>query len=132
MLLKLIKTRPTEMGYICELWEINHWLGNRLLAVVLVPHEDMPLELIYRLTVTNAGICVQSRPCRWIWAGQRMEILVTHRLLQIQRTQEEIRIEVATPEPDLPGYPHTDYHPSDFYDCELPVGLDAAEDVPDE
>jgi len=116
-------------GTLCELWEINALTGNQLLAQIIVLDEQMPLELFYRLTVTYAGICIHGRPAQWIWASQRMEVLVTNHLLTIQRTREEIRIEVCRPVPILPGYPHIDYHPSDFYECDLAVGLEQAEDV---
>ena len=132
MLLKLIKKRETHIGFVCELWIINHWTGNRLLAVVMIINEQMPLELIYRLTVTNAGLCVQGRPCRWIWSGERMEVIVTDFLLKVQRTHEEIFIEICRPKPFLPGYPEVDYHPTDFYDVYKPVALDCAQDVMDE
>ena len=113
MLLKLIKTRPMQSGIHCELWEINRLFGNRLLAKVFVLNEHMPLELIYRLSVTQRGICVQGRHCGWQWTSP-MEHLVTEYLLAVQATHEEIRIEIAVPEPYLPDYPHVDYHPDDY------------------
>ena len=42
------------------------------------------------------------------------EQVVEQYLRTIQRSGEEIFIEICLPEPDLPGYPHTDYHPIDF------------------
>ena len=113
MLLKLIKTRPMISGIHCELWEINHLFGNRHLANVFILNEQMPLELIYRLTISIRGICIQGRLCGWEWTSP-MESMVTQYLLSIQAIHEEIRIEVAQPEPDLPGYPYTDYHPDDY------------------
>ena len=65
MLLKLIKTRSFISGCHCEVWEINHETGNRLLGEVFVLNEHLPLELIYRLTVTVRGICIQGRHCGW-------------------------------------------------------------------
>lgn len=114
MLLKLIKIRPQSSGTLCELWEVNPLQGNRLLAEVIVLDEQMPLELIYRITVTLSGICLQGRPTEWVWVSHRVEVVVTDYLLQIQRTREEIRIEVCRPVPDLPGYPYVDYHPDDY------------------
>ena len=100
-------------GTLCELWEMNPIPGDRLLAEVIVLDEQMPLELIYRLSVTYSGICLQGRPTQWVWASYRMEAVVSDYLLQIQRTREEIRIDVCRPKPDLPGYPEVDYHPKD-------------------
>ena len=125
MLLKLIKIRPMNSGTLCELWEVNPILGDRLLAEVIVLDEQMPLELIYRLSITYSGLCLQGHPAGWVWASHRMEVIVTDYLLQIQRSREEIRIEVCQPEPDLPGYPYVDYHPDDF---PIVIGLDDIDD----
>lgn len=119
MLLKLIKTRPFISGCHCEVWEINHERGNRLLGEVFVLNEHLPLELIYRVTVTIRGICIQGRHCGWIWEDngridERREEKVTEYLRVVQECHEEIRIEVCQPEPNLPGYPHVDYHPDDY------------------
>ena len=113
MLLKLIKSRPFISGCHCELWEINHLTGNRLLGEVFVLNEHLPLELIYRLTVTIRGICIQGHHCGWQWECERTEQAVTKYLKLVQEIHEEIRIEVCQPEPDLPGYPEVDYHPKD-------------------
>ena len=121
MLLKLIKTRPFISGTHCELWEINHLTKNRLLGEVFVLNELMPLELIYRVTVTIRGICIQGRHCGWQWDCERTEQAVTAYLKVVQEIHEEIRIEVCEPEPDLPGYPYVDYHPDDF---PIVLGLD--------
>ena len=113
MLLKLIKTRQFISGTHCELWEINHPVGNNHLANVFVPHEQMRLELIYRLTISHRGICLQGRDCGWEWTSP-MEHLVTEYLLSVQQVREEIYLEICEPEPDLPGYPYVDYHPDDY------------------
>ena len=131
MLLKLIKTQSFPTGTQCELWEINHVFGNRHLASVFVLNEHMPLELIFRLTVSWRGICLQGHYCAWQWTFP-MERLVTEYFTRIQASHEDIFIEVCQPEPDLPGYPYVDYHPSDFYDCDRAVGLEAAADIIDE
>ena len=65
MLLKLIKTREFISGAHCEVWEVNPVLGDRLLAEVFVLNEHLPLELIYRLTVSRVGICFAGRQCGW-------------------------------------------------------------------
>ena len=121
MLLKLIKTRPFISGTHCELWEINHETGNRLLAEVFVLNEHLPLELIYRVTVSFRGICIQGRHCGWQWKSARSEQAVTEYLKVIQEIHEEIRIEICQPEPDLPGYPYIDYNPDDY---PVVLGLD--------
>lgn len=117
MLLKLIKTRGMMSGSHCEVWEINHLSGNRHLADAFVLNDHLPLELIYRLTVTGRGICIQGRHCGWQWDGgpsdDGLEEL-TEYLRTIQATHEEIYIEVCTPNPILPGYPYIDYNPDDY------------------
>ena len=113
MLLKLIKTRSFISGSHCEVWEINHLTGNRLLGEVFVLNEHLPLELIHRVTVSFRGICIQGRHCGWQWESEKLEVMVTDYLRTIQECREEIRIEVCTPEPNLPGYPEVDYHPKD-------------------
>ena len=114
MLLKLIKIREMHSGAHCEVWEINHLTGARLLANVFVLNEHLPLELIYRLTVSWRGICIQGRHCGWQWDRPKDEAMVSDYLLAVQAIHEEIRIEVCQPEPDLPGYPAIDYHPDDY------------------
>ena len=121
MLLKLIKVRPMMSGTHCEVWEINHETGNRRLGDVFVLNDLLPLELIYRVTVTHSGICFAGRHCGWQWDCERTEIAVTEYLKVVQECQEEIRIEVCQPEPDLPGYPYVDYHPDDY---PIVLGLD--------
>ena len=113
MLLKLIKTRSFISGSHCEVWEINHLTGNRLLGEVFVLNEHLPLELIYRVTVTRSGICFAGRHCGFQWESKKLEVMVTDYLRMIQECREEIRIEVCQPTPDLPGYPEVDYHPKD-------------------
>lgn len=114
MLLQLIKTRPMITGTHCELVEINSVLGNRHLADVFVLNEHLPLELIYPLSVSWRGICIQGKFCAWQWQNCVVERMVTEYLTSIQRTREEIRIEVCQPTLDLPGYPYVDYHPDDY------------------
>ena len=114
MLLQLIKTRPMITGTHCELWEINSVLGNRHLSDIFVLNEHLPIELIYRLTVTRLGISIQGKFCGWQWDNPADEAMTTAYLRGIQLTREEIRIEVCCPTPDLPGYPYVDYHPDDF------------------
>lgn len=121
MLLQLIKTKQYISGCHCELWEKNSERGNRLLGEVYVLNEHLPLELFYRVTVTVRGIYIRGRHCGWQWQSARLEQAVTDYLIAVQEIHEEIRIEVAEPEPYLPGYPHTDYHPVDYPEI---VGID--------
>lgn len=114
MLLKLIKTREMITGAHCEVWEANLIKGDHRLATVFVLNEHLPLELIYHLTVSWRGICIQGRHCGWQWTNEVEERMVTNYLEQIQATHEEIRIEICRPAPDLPGYPEVDYHPNDY------------------
>ena len=114
MLLKLIKTRQFISGAHCEVWEMNHLTGNRLLANVFVLNEHLPLELIYRLTVHRTGIFIHDKQCGWQWDSQNVETAVTEYLQSVQEIHEEIRIEVCVPEPFLPGYPHVDRNPDDY------------------
>ena len=114
MLLKLIKTREMISGAHCEIWEVNPILGDKLLAEVFVLNEHLPLELIYRLTVSWRGICIQGKYCAWQWNNCVVERFVTEYLTMIQLSHEEIRIEICRPKPHLPGYPEVDYHPDDY------------------
>lgn len=123
MLLQLIKTRPFISGCHCEILELNPILGNRLLAEVFILNEHLPSELIYPLSVTRSGIHLAGRQCGWQFSRSCEEAEVEDYLRAIQRTREEIRIEVCAPVPDLPGYPYVDYHPDDF-----PIVLGQEED----
>ena len=114
MLLKLIKTREMISGAHCEVWEINHFTGNKLLAKVFVLNEHLKLELIYRLTIHRAGIFIHGQQCGWQWDNPNEESLVTDYLLSVQAIHEEIRIEICVPDPFLPGYPHVDRNPNDY------------------
>jgi hypothetical protein len=114
MLLKLIKTREMISGAHCEVWEINHLTGNKLLAKVFVLNEHLNGELIYRLTIHRVGIFIHGQQCGWQWDNPNKESLVTDYLLSVQAIHEEIRIEICVPEPFLPGYPHVDRNPDDY------------------
>lgn len=114
MLLKLIKTREMISGAHCEVWEINHLTGNKLLAKVFVLNEHLKGELFYRLTIHRTGIFIHGQQCGWQWDNPNKESLVTDYLLSLQAIHEEIRIEICVPEPFLPGYPHVDRNPDDY------------------
>jgi hypothetical protein len=114
MLIKLIKTREVISGAHCEVWEINPLLEDRLMAEVFVLNEHLPLELIYRLTVTMRGMRIRGRDIGWQWDEPEAEQEVYEYLKEIQLSGEEIYLEVCVPEPDLPGYPYIDRHPDDY------------------
>ena len=114
MLLKLIKTREMISGAHCEVWKINHFTGNKLLAKVFVLNEHLKGELFYRLTIHRTGIFIHGQQCGWQWDNPNKESLVTDYLLSLQAIHEEIRIEICVPEPFLPGYPHVDRNPDDY------------------
>lgn len=101
-------------GAHCEVWEMNHFTGNKKLANVFVLNEHLALELIYRLTVHTSGIYIQGRPCGWQWDNPSDEQTVTDYLLSVQAIHEEIRVEICVPEPYLPGYPHVNRNPNDY------------------
>lgn len=58
--------------------------------------------------------------------AERTERAVTEYLRAVQEIHEEIYIDVCQPEPELPGYPHTDYHPDDY---PIVLGLDDLEEA---
>ena len=101
-------------GAHCEVWEINPILGYRLMAEVFVLNEHLPEEMIYRLTVTLHGIRIRGQYPGWQWDKPEDASQIYDYLLMIQTSGEEIRLEVCVPEPDLTGYPYTDYHPDDY------------------
>ena len=101
-------------GAHCEVWEINHFAGNKHLANVFVLNEHLQLELIYRLTVHRSGIFIRGHPCGWQWDNPEQETSVADYLLSVQAIQEEIRIEICQPEPYLPGYPYVNRNPNDY------------------
>ena len=56
-----------------------------------------------------------KQPSASVYSGDPGDVEdITAYLREVQRTGEEIRIEVCRPKPELPGYPEVDYHPDDF------------------
>lgn len=125
MLLKLIKQRSMYNGIHAELTEYSHIWGEKHLADVFVLHEHMPQELIYPVHVTRQHLFIRRERCDWQWECDEEENVRSY-LAAIQMTREEIYLEICEPEPDLPGYPYTDYHPDDY---PTTIGLD---DIPEE
>ena len=56
MLLTLIKTKETRFGVHAILYETNHIWGDKQLAEVYIPLEEVPLELIFRVNISKSGI----------------------------------------------------------------------------
>ena len=95
MLLTLIKTRETRHGVHAVLIETNHIFGDKKLADVYIPLDEVPLELIYRVSVPKSGIWLQGRRTRWLWPNRVTRNSVEAYLQIIHSTREEIRLEVT-------------------------------------
>lgn len=95
MLLTLIKTRETRYGVHAVLMETNHIFGDKRLAEVYIPLDEVPLELIYRVSIPRSGIWLQGRRTRWLWPNRERRRMVETYLRTIQTTREEIRLEVT-------------------------------------
>ena len=96
MLLTLIKTRETRYGVHAVLIETNHIFGDKKLAEVYIPIEEVPLELIYRVSIPKSGIWLQGKRTRWLWPNRVTRRYVEKYLQIIQLTREEIRLEVTS------------------------------------
>ena len=95
MLLTLIKTKETRYGVHAVLIETNHIFGDKHLADVYIPLDEMPLELIYRVSIPRSGIWLQGKKARWLWPNRETRREVEAYLQVIQSTREEIRLEVT-------------------------------------
>ncbi len=95
MLLTLIKTKETRYGVHAVLIETNHVFGDKRLADVYISLEELPLELIYRVSIPRSGIWLQGRPTQWLWPNRQTRKEVETYLQVIQATREEIRLEVT-------------------------------------
>ena len=95
MLLTLIKTRETRYGVHAVLIETNHIFGDKKLAEVYIPLDEVPLELIYLVSVPKSGIWLQGKRTRWLWPNRVTRRAVEAYLQVIQSTREEIRLEVT-------------------------------------
>ena len=96
MLLTLIKTKETRYGVHAVLIETNHIFGDKHLADVYIPVEEVPLELIYRVSIPRSGIWLQGKRVHWLWANRETRKEVEAYLQVIQSTHEEIRLEVSS------------------------------------
>ena len=95
MLLTLIKTRETRFGVHAVLMGTNHIFGDKQLAEVYIPLEEVPLNLIYRVSIPRSGIWLQGKRTRWLWPNRATRRAVVVYLQIIQSTREEIRLEVT-------------------------------------
>ena len=95
MLLTLIKTRTTRYGVHAVLVETNHIFGDKHLADLYIPLEEVPLDFIYLVTVPRSGIWLQGRRTHWLWRNRIKRKEVEAYLQVIQSTREEIRLEVT-------------------------------------
>ena len=95
MLLTLIKTRETRYGVHAVLIETNHIFGDKKLAEVYIPLDEVPLELIYRVSIPKSGIWLQGKRTQWLWPNRVTRKTVEAYLQVIQSTREEIRLEVT-------------------------------------
>lgn len=95
MLLTLIKTKETRYGVHAVLIETNHIFGDKHLADVYIPLEEVPLELIYRVCIPKSGIWLQGKRTQWLWPNRETRRQVEAYLQVIQQSREEIRLEVT-------------------------------------
>ena len=95
MLLTLIKTKETRFGIHAVLVETNHIFGDKHLANIYIPLDEVPLELIYHVTIPHSGIWLQGKRTRWLWQNRETRREVEAYLRVIQKSREEIRLEVT-------------------------------------
>lgn len=95
MLLTLTKTRETRYGVHAVLTETNHIFGDKHLAEIYIPLDEMPLDLIYRVMIPKSGIWLQGKRTHWLWPNRQKRKEVEAYLQIIQSTREEIRLEVT-------------------------------------
>ena len=94
MLLTLIKTRQTRYGIHAVLIETNHIFGDKILSELYIPQDEDVLNLIFRLTITHSGLWIQGKHIDWLWPNRQKKRQVYSYLRSIQKTREEIRIDV--------------------------------------
>ena len=135
MYLRLIR-KPTHTNAVRgTLVEVNSLWGDRVICDTLENRDYLIPEMFYPVSVTmspkfgrlmpligqvpsRSGIRIHrgTRPSHStgciLVATRDVETSLTNYLLQIQRSHEEIRLEVTHWEPAYPGYPRTDYHPN--------------------
>ena len=95
MLLTLIKTRTTRYGVHAALIETNHIFGDKFLSDIYIPLDEVPLDLIYLVSIPRSGIWLQGKRTQWLWPNRKTRKEVEAYLQVIQSTREEIRLEVT-------------------------------------
>ena len=95
MLLTLIKTRETRYGVHAVLMERNHIFGDKKLSEVYIPQDEKLLNLVYRVDICKTGLWLQGKRTRWLWPNRDRRKAVETYLLSIQKTREEIRLDVC-------------------------------------
>jgi hypothetical protein len=95
MLLTLIKTRETRYGIYAVLIETNHIFGDKHLADLYIPLDEVPLELIYRVSIPRSGMCLYGKHAPWLWPNRVIRKAVENYLRSIQSSGEEIRLEIT-------------------------------------
>ncbi len=95
MLLTLIKTRETRYGVYAVLIETNHVFGDKYLAEVYIPIDEVPQELIYRVSVPRSGMCLYGKHAPWLWPNREIRKQVESYLRGIESSGEEIRLEIT-------------------------------------
>ena len=95
MLLTLTKTRETRYGVHAVLTETNHIFGDKHLAEIYIPLDELPLDLIYRVTIPKSGIWLQGKRTHWLWPNRQKRKEVEGHLQIIQSTREEIRLVIT-------------------------------------
>ena len=94
MLLTLIKTRQTRYGIHAVLIETNHIFGDKFLSELYIQQEEDILNLIYRLDITRSGLWIQGKHIDWLWPNRLKKRQVFTYLRTIQKSREEIRIDI--------------------------------------
>ena len=95
MLLTLIKTRETRYGVYAVLIETNHVFGDKYLADLYIPLDEMPQALIYRVSIPRSGMCLYGKHVPWLWPNREIRKLVEGYLRGIESSGEEIRLEIT-------------------------------------
>lgn len=95
MLLTLIKKRKTRYGWQALLIQVDHLMGDKLLARIHIWFNDWPLPLIYPIHITRSGIYIRNRQLRCTWKEAEMKRKTEDYLRDIQKSHEEIFLEVV-------------------------------------
>ena len=82
-------------GVHAVLMETNHIFGDKQLAEVYIPIEEIPLDLIYRVNIPRSGIWLQGKKTQWLWPNRETRRTVEVYLQTIEKSREEIRLEVT-------------------------------------